>query len=64
MGRNAIDPEIIENTFYVASLRLGFGVRDVPYMENEVGFNHLFQRRTKSGHQRRRQVGNEPDGIG
>ncbi|OIQ67818.1 hypothetical protein GALL_506010 [mine drainage metagenome] len=38
-------------------------MRNIADVENDVGFQYLLQRRTKSRHQLRRQVGNEADRI-
>ena len=59
-----VDAEIGEDAFDILGLRRGVRVGDVAQMHDEVGLDHLLQRRAEGGDQVRRQVGDEADRVG
>ena len=58
------DAELGQDRFDVERLRFGVLVRHVAHVQDQVGFDHLFQRRAKCRHQHRRQIRDESNGIG
>ena len=57
------DAQLRQYILDVQRLCFGILVRDVAYVQNQVGFDDLFERRAKRGHQRGRQIRDEADGI-
>ena len=49
---------------HVGGLGLGVAMRDVAHMQDDVGLDHLLQRRAESRDQHGRQVGDEADRVG
>ena len=58
------DAELGQDRFDVERLRFGVLVRHVAHVQDQVGFDHLFQRRAECRHQHGRQIRNESNGIG
>ena len=59
-----VDAELAQHGVDIVLLRIGVFMGYVADVENDVGLQHLLKRGAKRGNQLRRQVGNEPDGIG
>ena len=58
-----IEPELGEDLLDVLALRLALRMGGVAHMHDEIGVEHVFERRAERGDQRSRQIGNEADGI-
>ena len=58
-----IEPELGEDLLDVLALRLALRMGGVAHMHDEIGVEHVLERRAERGDQRSREVRNEADGI-
>src|SRR6185312_2708028 len=61
IDRQRVDAEIPEYLLDVLSLSFRLLVRDVAYMQDEIGFDDFFERCAESRDEHRRKIGNEAD---
>ena len=52
----SVEPEIAQHGEHVGALRLAVGVMGVADMDDEVGFDHLFERGAERGDEMGRQA--------
>ena len=52
-----------EDVAHIGGLLLGFGMRNIAHMQDQIGLEHLFERRAESRDQLMRQVRDEPHRV-
>ena len=58
------DAELGQDRVHVLGLDLGLGMGDVAHVEDQVGLEHLLERRAECGDELVRQVGDETHRVG
>ena len=61
--RGTIEAELGENVLDVLALRLALRMGNIAHMHDQIGVEHILERRAERGDQRSREVGNEADRV-